>query len=358
VQVERPIGHDEMVQRLWRAAAQERLPHALCFEGPSGIGKFVAALWFSQGLLCVHGPGEPCGSCGPCKRVLSGGTRGNHPDLLRIDPIEEGSEHIKVARIAPRSDEEGGDGGEESVESFLMLVPAEARLRIVLVREAQRMNAPAQSALLKTLEEPRPRTLLVLETHRPLALLPTLRSRCVRLRFPAPERARCAQVLEARGLPAEEAEHLARLAQGSIGAALALRERAAPAALALLEALQRGATRADEAAEALGELPGEFPGETPLAQARERARSFLELALALALDALRIAVGVAPETLSHGPEALRLAGAGERRLASALEALARARADVDRNLAPQATVERGLHPLEGLAALGSDVRRN
>ena len=86
------------------------------------------------------------------------------------------------------------------MEGFLDLRALEGRGRIVIVREAQRMNVAAQNALLKTLEEPRPGTVLVLEAHKSDRLLPTIKSRCVRIRFEPLDVADCVQVLERNGL--------------------------------------------------------------------------------------------------------------------------------------------------------------
>ena len=99
----RPLGHEALAERLWGAARAGRLPHAVCVEGPAGTGKFALLAWFAAGLLCERGPGEPCLSCGPCKRVQAGGAGGGHADLLVIDPLEEGEEQIRIARIAERS---------------------------------------------------------------------------------------------------------------------------------------------------------------------------------------------------------------------------------------------------------------
>jgi len=163
VQVARPLVHDGIVLRLWAAARAGRLPHALLFEGRAGIGKVAAASWFAMGCLCARGPGEPCGTCGPCRRVTSGGEEANHPDLFVIDPLAEEEEQIKIGRIAERGREEGSSRA--SLEAFLGLRPFEAALRPVLVRESHRMNVSAQNALLKSLEEPRAGTVLVLESH-------------------------------------------------------------------------------------------------------------------------------------------------------------------------------------------------
>ena len=113
---DRPMGHDSVLEGLWRAAASERLPHALLFTGAEGIGKFLAANWFLAGLFCDEGPGEPCGSCGSCRR-LSAGSFG---DLFVVDPEAEETAKIGVGRIVRRAQAEG-----TPLEEFLSLRPAE-----------------------------------------------------------------------------------------------------------------------------------------------------------------------------------------------------------------------------------------
>ncbi len=342
--VEEPRGHAETVRGLWRAAARGRLPHACLFEGPAGIGKFLSAQWLAQGLLCVQGPGAPCGTCGPCRRVLSGGETSNHPDFLRIDPVLEGTETIKLARIAER------DGGGESAESFLRLRALEGGWRVVLVREAERMQVAAQNALLKTLEEPSAHTLIVLECSRSEALLPTIRSRCVRVRFEPLAADDARAVIAAHGLAgglaggpeAADAERLARWSGGSPGAALRLASEGALALRPLLAAVLAGEREPLAASRALWELPGSFAGETPSAQARARARAALDLALRLVRDRMAAALGAAPDTLRHGDLETAAPAAQGPAGAALLESLLAAREDVDRNLAPEAVLDRAL----------------
>jgi DNA polymerase-3 subunit delta' len=318
------------------------LPHALLFEGRAGIGKFLAAKWFAMGCLCAQGPGVPCGLCGPCRRVGSGGERSNHPDLFVIDPILEGEERIRVRRIAER-DHEPGESPEPSLEAFLSLRPVEGRYRLVLVRESQRMILHAQNALLKTLEEPRPGTVIVLETHRPAGLLATIKSRCIRIRFQPLAHAACEEVLRTSGLDAQEAGALARLGEGSPGRALDLARSSAPAILARLAEVALGRSAPSAAAAELWELDGEFSGKSESAMERERCRVVLDLAQALVRDAWRASAGVTSAELAHGDTAIALAG---RVHAAELHrrglALAEARADVDHNLAAGALIERGL----------------
>lgn len=342
MQVARPVAHDALVERLWRAARAGRLPHALLFEGRAGIGKYLAARWFALGCLCARGPGEPCGECGPCRRVTSGGERGNHADLFVIDPVLEEEERIRVGRIAERSQDENEEP-EQSLESFLALRPLEGAWRVVLVRECQRMNVHAQNAFLKTLEEPRAGTLMVLETHRPSALLPTIKSRCIRIRFAplAPEA--CIQVLLAAGLEPAAASELARLAEGSPGLALAMARNGTQDVRERLAAVVRRERAALDVAAELGELEGEFAGKSEGARERERVRAALELCQALVRDAWRLCAGVAADELASADVARVLAERfGARELARLGEFLTLARADVERNLAPASLLERAL----------------
>ena len=345
MQVFEPRRHGDAVRRLWRAAEAGRLPHALSFEGPEGVGKFRAALWFASGLLCAEGPGEPCGGCGPCKRVGSGGSLGNHPDLLVIDPIEEGEERIRISRIAERA-EGPTEGAGRSLESFLDLRALEGGHRPVCIREAHRMNPAAQNALLKTLEEPRPGTLLVLETHRPELLLPTIKSRVVRLRLEALDPAECVDVLTEHGVDPGLAAELTRLSHGSPGRALDLAARNALEARDILLAVARGAKPVTGAAGELWELEGRFPGKTPAAKARERVRLSLDLALELARERLKLGVGVPPGELAFGEALADLPlprrAAAPRRLEAVVEELVECRADVERNLGPEAILDRAL----------------
>lgn len=340
MRVARPLVHDAIVARLWAAARAGRLPHALLFEGRAGIGKFTAACWFAAGCLCAAGPGEPCGVCGPCRRVASGGEESNHPDLFVIDPLAEDEEQIRIERISEREHKESPL---PSLEEFLGLRPLEAALRPVLVRESHRMNGPTQNALLKTLEEPRPGTVIVLETHRPAGLLATIRSRCIRIRFDAPSRAQCEEVLRGHGHEPEAARTLARLADGAPGLALTLARTGAREVLAALAGVALGRRAPQAAAQELWELEGEFHGRTEGARDRARARAAVELVQGLVRDALRVAVGVDPEGLPLGEESRALAArVGERELARRARALAEVRADIDRNLNASGALERAL----------------
>jgi DNA polymerase-3 subunit delta' len=338
-----PRGHEELVRGLWRAARSQRLAHFVLFSGPDGAGKWLAARWFAAGMLCANGPGDPCGACGPCRRVAAG----SHADLLVLDPLSAEVERIPVAWITG-----GDDAPPEWIENFLALKSAEGGWRIVLLREAARMahgQNHAQNALLKTLEEPAPGTLLLLETARPDRLLTTIRSRALHVTLSAPGLDVTQAVLAAHGIDAALARELARWSRGAPGAALALHARSAHASRALLLEVLRGRAAPAAALQQLWELEMELGAGTDKAQQRERAAILLEQALGLALDARRAGAGAATETLIHGDLGSELAELWPARRPALAEArlleLARARTDIASNLAPETALERGLMAL-------------
>lgn len=346
----RPTGHDAPLGALRDAARAGRLAHAHLFAGPEGVGKFMAARWFAAGLLCegggAPGPGrgEPCLACGPCKRVRAG----THPDLFVVDAAAAGFDRLTIAFIARRDGRTGEGFDGEPVEAFLDLRAVEGRGKVVLVREAERLTEEAQNAFLKTLEEPRPGVVLVLESSAAAALLPTVRSRLVRTDFARLEPAALASILAAHddlaGLDLEERAALVRLAEGSPGRALRLAARSGPAMRALVDdGLARRRTT-DELARALWELPGDFSARTESAERRLRAESFLELGLEVLRDLERRRAGIPAATLAHG-DAPEPARAGEHTRRRRMDAWVAARQDVSRNLAPEALVDRALAAL-------------
>lgn len=343
--LELPRGHEELVRGLWRAAHAGRLAHFLLLCGPDGCGKWLAARWLAAGLLCARGPGDPCGACGPCRRVAAG----SHADLLVLDPLAAEVERIPVAWVNGAGD----DAPREWIENFLALKSAEGGWRVVLLREAARMahgQNHAQNALLKTLEEPAPGTLLVLETARPDRLLPTIKSRAHVLACRAPGAAVTLDVLAAHGHRGAAAELAARWSGGAPGAALELVARNAHAARAILLDVLAGKRRALDAQRELWELEMELGAGTDRARDRERAAWLLAQARGLALDAWRAGAGAPLDTLVHGDlgGALVATWPARRPLLAEqrLHALARAAVDVGANLAPEHALERGLAALE------------
>lgn len=340
-----PIGHGAVLDGLWNAARAGRLAHALLFSGPEGVGKFLAAERLATGLLCARGSGAPgspagaapCGTCGPCKRVRADA----HPDLFVIDPLEHELESIPIAWVTPRS-----DGPAQTIEQFLSLRALEGGWRVVLVREADRLVEEAQNALLKTLEEPGDAALLVLVTARPERLLPTIRSRVVRVPFSALDPADAVAALVGAGVAAPRAEALARLSGGAPGFALALENAGLAQQLELVNAALEPGADPFRLGAAVFEVEGDFGGGTATAVARARARTFLDLCARVVLDGLRHAAGVPEAALAHGRLAARAGARGEAALSHLLDRILAARQDVDLNLAPDAAVERALCAFE------------
>lgn len=348
-------GHEEVLRGLWRSARAGRLPHALLLHGPEGIGKFGAALRLVQGLLCaVDGEEGPCGVCGPCKRVLAG----QHLDLFVLDVMHEDAaedkreERIKIDRVVRK--ENAWDG--PVVEEFLSLRAAEGGWRALVLRDAERLahsQNEAQNALLKVLEEPGDDVLWLLVTSRPQRLLPTLRSRCVPVRFEPLDAATVQRSLAEHGLELRRAEELARWAGGSPGRALELSARAAPELRAILAEVVQGTLAPLVAGARVWELEGDFRGKTPSARQRDRARALLDLALEVVGDAARAAAGAPPAELAHGDLFEDGAPVDAASLREAIDGLLAARADLELNLDPQALVDAGLL---AVAAAGKGVR--
>ena len=195
--------------------------HALLFVGEGGVGKTTLALDVAAVLLCTSAQeSRPCRACRGCRLVESG----NHPDLHRLAPEGPGGQ----IRIGARADAESGTVRRLIVD--LALLPVEGGARVVILENAERMNEDAQSALLKTLEEPPTATVLILCAHEEERLLPTVRSRCARVRLgPLGPREIEALLGDLGAADAPTAARLGRLAGGRPGIALAW--AAAPAAV-------------------------------------------------------------------------------------------------------------------------------
>jgi DNA polymerase-3 subunit delta' len=202
------IGHRRLIALLSRATAHDSLPPSLLFAGPRGVGKRRTAVALAETINCLEPvsppplPRDACGACPSCRRIA----RGVHPDVLMIEPGDLGS--IKIEQIRDVVDRAG-------------YRPFEGRRRVVIIDEAEAMVDAAQNALLKTLEEPPPASVFVLISSMPDALLPTVLSRCQRLRFGELSPAEVADALM-RDHEYEEAEARAAAvdADGSIGRAL------------------------------------------------------------------------------------------------------------------------------------------
>ncbi len=191
-----------------------RTPHAVLLVGPGSVGKTTLAMDLAAGLLCLDPDlrARPCRSCRGCRQVASG----NHPDLHRLSPEGPGGQ----VRIGRASDPEPGTV--RHLISELALLPVEGGARVAIVEAAHRLNDDAQNALLKLLEEPPAGVTIVLCADDEECLLPTVRSRCVRIRLGSVGGREIERWLGDLGAAdAPRAARLARLANGRPGLALA-----------------------------------------------------------------------------------------------------------------------------------------
>ncbi len=211
------VGHERMVALLSRAAARATLPPSLLFAGPSGIGKRRLALALAETLNCQQPsrradrdgaapqgglPLDACGECNSCRRIA----RGAHPDVFVVEPGDSGT--IKIEQI-------------RDIIDRAAYRPFEGRRRVVIVDDADAMVPAAQNALLKTLEEPPSASVFVLVSAMPDMLLPTVRSRCPRLRFAPLTIAEVADsLIRHHGYGDANARAVAADAEGSLGRAL------------------------------------------------------------------------------------------------------------------------------------------
>ncbi len=222
---------------LTAALKADTLHHAWLFAGPDGVGKELTALGLAQALLCTERPGEGCGACAACGRVI----RRSHPDVAWLMPEDE-----QISRkLAGRSDFNHTPSREIRVEQVrslqerLALRPLEGGRRVVIVASAHKLNTQAQNAFLKTLEEPPSGTVLVLIASEPERLLPTIRSRCSRAQFgPLPEAFLSDKIREARKVDDTQATLMARLSGGSLSRALQLDPRALQRRAAVISAFE------------------------------------------------------------------------------------------------------------------------
>lgn len=348
------LGHERQLDLLDRALARRRLPPALLFAGPSGVGKRTLALGLAKRLLCGAESGRPCGRCHHCslighsladlarrreealedKENPAGLDLRLHPDLIVVEPWPSGGKRtIKVEQARDLNEQING-------------LPFEARARVVVIDEAEALGEQAANALLKSLEEPPASSHVVLVTSAPQALLPTIRSRCQVLRF---ERLPLALIerhlVEACEVAPAEARLRALLSDGSLAEALRLDSEAyqglRDGLVGLLEqAASEGAAERLERADDLKDAPD-------LALALTTLRSLLR-------DLAVLRAG-APERVLHADLAARLEPLSRGPLGARASELAEAAAESLRALrgnASKALVLDLLLDRVGLAARG------
>ncbi len=282
------VGHARLLSLLSKAVAREALPPALLLSGPSGIGKKKAALAVAASLNCLAPrlggtyERDACGECASCRRIA----RAVHPDVLLVEPDDKGSISIEVIR---------------GVIDRAGYRPFEGRRRAVVIEEADAMTPQAQSALLKTLEEPPSASVFILVSSLADALLPTVRSRCPRLRFTGLSPAEVAQILvRDHNYDAGEARAAAVDAGGSIGRALEAKAVDVTHALADARALLTMAARGGDPSRRVLAVKDLFPKKSSPGGDREHLAVRLRALGTLLRDLTILLVGGSRELLVNG----------------------------------------------------------
>jgi len=276
------LGHERIRDLLGRALVAGRLPPALLFVGPRGVGKRTLALAVARALLCPDGAslGDACGKCPACHRT----SKGLHPDLFLAEP-EGATLTLKIERV-------------RDLVREIDARPFEAAARAVLIDDAHTMTEQAQNALLKSLEEPPPTSHVFLVTPSPQTLLPTIRSRCQTLRLgPLPAALLEATLSERLSLSPSEARLRVSVSAGSLGQALAFEGETYGALrdelLKTMASWGRGSVvDRQEAAESLGEREDLIPA--------------LAVLRTLLRDVAALSAGARPDSLLNADIADRL----------------------------------------------------
>lgn len=289
---QRLIGHMAIREKLLSRLQAGKLAGSLIFAGLDGIGKRRIALELAQRELCFKG--SACGACQGCKAFWSDPLPTELPNLLRIAP-EGKAGIIKVGAIRDSDLVEGG------VIAWAAMAPPPRCHRWILIEDAHRLHGAAANMLLKTLEEPPPDTHVLLITHRPEAMLQTIRSRCERIAFAPLSKDEAWAVACANGWSEADRDAWTALSAGSLRF---LEREAFERATAQIEAwlrLNAGASFRDAA----GPLVPDRNSELAVS---EQLRQPLELLLALLKDAARSRSGREPALAPWAAGIEKLAG--------------------------------------------------
>ncbi|MCG8483909.1 MAG: DNA polymerase III subunit delta' [Clostridia bacterium] len=193
------IGQNRMIQTLQFSLQEGNVFHAYIFEGAEGIGKKFTAFNFAKAILC-HEKEETCNQCSACKKM----DHGNHPDYHFIEPD---GKSIKDSQI-------------EDVQDIMAKKPYESQNTVIIIDKAETMTVRAQNRFLKTLEEPRGDSIVILLTINANSLLPTILSRCMVMKLkPVHRDTICNYLIEKYGIERKDAIVLAAFAYGNIGRA-------------------------------------------------------------------------------------------------------------------------------------------
>lgn len=322
---DRLAGNPSVKRVLARAIETNAIHGAFIFAGPQGVGKYRFALEFAKALCCPHSTGEACDQCSACQRIESG-------EFLDVATLRPDGKNIKVEQI-------------RELIPQVYTTPAESRHRVFILDDADALNDASSNALLKTLEEPPPTSVLILVVTNPYRLLPTIRSRSQIFWFAPLSMQETIDLISSRmKLRAGEAELRARLSGGRPGKALSIDAKAYQAeqeqALALLKSLADNASLAEVLVNA---------GEFGTAE-RENFEERLRITHGLLRDLLYLASGAEQELVNEDlrEELRELAGhAALQELIAWYEAIGQLKQDLRVNINTRVATEGAFAGLRG-----------
>ncbi len=199
------FGNEQVIEHLQNAIRMGKVSHAYIINAPKSSGKMMMAEAFATALQCEKHGVEPCGQCHSCMQAQSH----NQPDIIYVT-------HEKPNTISV-------DDIREQINQDIVIKPYASPYKIYIVDEAEKMKAPAQNALLKTIEEPPAYGVILLLTSNADAFLPTVLSRCIRLDLkPVPEDKLKTYLMHSHGVVDYQADVCVAFSQGVVGKAIAL----------------------------------------------------------------------------------------------------------------------------------------
>ncbi len=319
------IGQQKAVSYLQGLVTQGRVPGALLFYGPDGVGKRKTALAFARALNCQHPQNaQACGQCASCQEAQ----KGTHPDITLVDFTYQARLAVKTEPNDPDYEEELAKEvakqqhiNVETIRRVTALSQQKAARngwKVLIIDAAQTMQAAAANALLKFIEEPPAKTVWILITPKRAAMLGTILSRCQPLAFAPLASEQVVEILESTGQELTDPARAARYSGGSVSGAVK-----ADQALTLLEQAGFGTPQGPyQTAAELSRMP---------AQARQEAQAVLDVLIRAVHAQWTEANDVARVPLQE-----------------ALEKLAHYKQCIGRNVSPALVLETALMSLDGL----------
>ena len=198
------VGHESIIGHFKSSIEQGKVAHAYLIHGEKGTGKKMLAGLFAKTLQCEAGGTDPCGTCRSCIQCDSG----NQPDIIWVT-------HEKPTVISV-------DDIREQVNNDIIIKPYSSRYKIYIIPEAELMNAAAQNAILKTIEEPPEYAIIMLLTNNLDKMLPTILSRCITLNLKPVGELDMMEYLSRMGVPQAKAKFCVGFAFGNLGKAVRL----------------------------------------------------------------------------------------------------------------------------------------